>query len=235
MKANSRPVASNQTGIHKNLDTIVIKQQNCNNLKPIASHNRLAFDKLLEHCKKQKIILDSGCGNARSSVSIARAHADCTVIAIDKSRARLDKLEHQHIPDNLFYARADLNDIFRLLAESGIQLYKHFILYPNPWPKGAHLQRRWHGSTALKYIVALGGELELRSNWRLYLDEFAYALSHYNRRATVEQFDPTADEVDSIDSSHPLPPGFLTNFEEKYHRSGQVLWRLRSNLDQTSI
>lgn len=212
----------------------MIKQQKSEDLKPVADHNQLAFEQLIQHCDEQKIILDSGCGNGRSSLTIANAHPDCAVIAIDKSRARLVKLKQQCIPDNLLYTRADLNDVYRLLAETSTQLYKHFILYPNPWPKAAHLQRRWHGSAALKYIVALGGELELRSNWRLYLDEFAYALNYYNRSASVEKFDPTAQDAKSACASLPLPPGFLTNFEEKYHNSGQALWRLHCNLDQAS-
>ena len=52
---------------------------------------------------------------------------------------------------------------------------KHYILYPNPWPKAKHVQRRWHGSAVFPQIIAVGQEIILRSNWLLYLEEFQLA------------------------------------------------------------
>ncbi|MFP4263935.1 MAG: SAM-dependent methyltransferase, partial [Halomonas sp.] len=90
---------------------------------------------------------------------------------------------------------------------------RHYLLYPNPYPKAAHLKLRWHGHPVLPFILALGGRLELRSNWRLYLEEFALG---------VAQATGVVGEVESLD-----PAGeYLTPFEQKYHASGQALWRL---------
>jgi len=92
---------------------------------------------------------------------------------------------------------------------------KHYILYPNPWPKSKHVQRRWHGAAVFPSIIALGGELEMRSNWRLYLDEFKLALQVAGRQGEVAQFDPVAT---------------ITPFERKYQASGQALFKLTASL-----
>ena len=57
------------------------------------------------------------------------------------------------------------------------QFKSTLFLYPNPWPKKKHLGRRWHGAPVFPALVKLGGELEMRSNWQTYLDEFALALA----------------------------------------------------------
>ena len=63
-----------------------------------------------------------------------------------------------------------------LMAQAGIRLARHYFLYPNPWPKPRQLSRRWQGHAAFPTAVALGGVIECRSNWRLYVEEFAFAL-----------------------------------------------------------
>ena len=109
--------------------------------------------------------------------------------------------------------RADLVDFWRLALAEGWQPQRHYLLYPNPYPKPRHLKMRWQGHPVFPAIVALGGRLELRSNWRLYVEEFALALRQATGlEAGVERYHP-GDVC-------------LSPFEEKYHRSGQPLWRL---------
>ena len=49
-------------------------------------------------------------------------------------------------PKNLFLVRAELTDFWMLVArQSDWLVAKHYLLYPNPYPKSKHLQRRWHG------------------------------------------------------------------------------------------
>jgi len=98
-----------------------------------------------------------------------------------------------------------------LLLADGIQLDRHFLLYPNPWPKIGHLSRRWHGHAVFPDLLALGGTLELRTNWRIYADEFAWAV------ARVSGCDAA---VAAYETDAPLTP-----FERKYRDSGQTLWR----------
>jgi len=156
------------------------------------------------------LILDACCGVGQSSRAIARAHPNHWVIGVDKSVSRLTR-GGEALPDNVLLLRADLVDFYRQARQAGWRLDKHFVLYPNPWPKSVHFGRRWHGSPVFPDMVALGGVLELRTNWRLYAEEFHLALACFDRPSEVELF---------------VPETPLTPFEAKYQRSGQSLWRL---------
>ena len=120
------------------------------------------------------MVLDSGCGTGESTVLLARRYPDCLVVGVDKSAARLDKAPQ--LPANARLLRADLADIWRLMDDAGWKLAQHYLLYPNPWPKPAQLKRRWHGHPVFPDLLVLGGRLVLRSNFEVYVDEFARAL-----------------------------------------------------------
>lgn len=219
MHQPSRPVESNQSGPHDKLRQVVLKHRDSTFAKPIAEHSRAAFARAqawLEARAGAPLIFDSCCGVGQSSRRLAAAHPHAAVVAVDKSADRLRRGGAQE-PDNLLLLRADLNDFYRLAQAAGWRAHKHYVLYPNPWPKAAHLGRRWHGAPVFPAMLALGGELELRSNWRLYLEEFQLALGCYGFESTLA---PLA-EVDD-----PLTP-----FEAKYARSGQALWRLQAFLE----
>jgi hypothetical protein len=62
----------------------------------------------------------------------------------------------------------------------------------------------------------LGGAFECRSNWRIYIDECAAALT---------QLTGIAVPVESLDAQSPITP-----FEEKYRASSHALWRCRAAL-----
>jgi hypothetical protein len=79
--------------------------------------------------------------------------------------------------------------------------------------------RRWHAHPVLPALLALGDTIELRTNWRVYADEFVMALCDAGWSATCVTFSP-ANPLPAISTS----PG-LTAFERKYAASGQALWR----------
>jgi tRNA (guanine-N7-)-methyltransferase len=218
MRDNSRPVTSSQDGPHRNLPAVLDRHQRRRWDRPIAAHNRTAFESVRDwvRTRQRPLILDSGCGTARSSVLLAQRFPDCDVVAIDKSEARLGKAHRRFsTPENLFLVRADCADFWRLARQEGWRLTAHYLLYPNPWPKPAHLQRRWHGHPVFPDLLALGGRLEVRSNWLIYLQEMALALNH------VAAIESTIEAVDGEP---------LTDFEEKYRSSGQSLFRLAADL-----
>jgi tRNA G46 methylase TrmB len=102
-------------------------------------------------------------------------------------------------------------DYARLLRDAGIHLARHYLLYPNPWPKIGHLARRWHAHPVFPALLELGGVLECRSNWRIYIEEFCLAVNALRGcRARCEPFVPVSP---------------LTPFERKYHASGHALYR----------
>ncbi|ASD68066.1 tRNA (guanine(46)-N(7))-methyltransferase TrmB [Pseudoalteromonas piscicida] len=215
-EANSRSITTNQQGLHEKLDEIVTKHLTAEFKKPIAAHTQSAFDEVNARVQAYNgpIILDSCCGVGESTANLAKRHPDALVIGIDKSAYRLDKhdVEYKQTEQGQYIlVQADLNDFWRLALEADWQPSHHYLLYPNPWPKAKHIQRRWHGSAVFPFIVKLGGQLELRSNWDIYVQEFARALALSGVDAEVEAYE--SDEA-------------ITPFERKYWASGQSSTRL---------
>jgi tRNA G46 methylase TrmB len=160
------------------------------------------------------IILDSCCGVGESTANLAKLHPDALVVGIDKSSHRLDKHDVQYKQSDsgqYILVQADLNDFWRLAVAANWQPSHHYLLYPNPWPKSKHIQRRWHGAAIFPYIVKLGGLLEVRSNWDIYVKEFARALELTSHICEVQPYH--SDDA-------------ITPFERKYWASGQQSHRL---------
>ncbi len=216
MSANSKAVRSSQNGPHPRLLEIVARHVAKPFERPIAEHNRAAFVETQAYVEtdRRPLCLDSFCGIGESTAILAARYPQYFFLGIDQSAARLSK----HGPlrsDNYQLVRADVTDFWRLAAAAGWRLEQHWLLYPNPWPKAAHLLRRVHGSPVFPQLVALGGRLECRTNWPLYLHELQVALGYLGQHAVREAF--------TVDSP-------LTAFEAKYTQSGHQLWRLTASL-----
>ena len=210
----SRPVTSNQTGIHNALDARVRRYRQTDFQKPPAGHSRKAFyalEAIRAGHPAMPIVLDAGCGTGNSTRSLAIRHPDHLVIGIDRSSARLTR-EREPLPTNARLVRGDLLDLYPMMADAGWHLARHYLLYPNPYPKAAHLTRRWHASPVFPAMLALGGRLELRTNWRIYAEEFICALTLHDRQGTLESLAPAVEP--------------LTPFERKYRASGHRLWQV---------
>jgi tRNA G46 methylase TrmB len=218
----SSPVTSSQSAPHPRLCEIVRRHLATPSRAPIPAHTVQAFEEVqarLVLTPERPIILDSGCGTGASSLLLAQAHADVLVIGIDRSEARLARgplAQPETMPPNLILLRADLAAFWRLARMAGWRLRQHWLLYPNPSPKPEHLMRRWHGHPALPDLLALGGELRLRTNWPVYADEFALALG-------IAGIDATVSAVAT--SAGPQSP-----FEAKYLASGHALIEVRAEL-----
>jgi tRNA G46 methylase TrmB len=221
MYANSSPIASRQTGPHTQLSTLVARHAGNLFRQPIADHNRIAFEESMARWRASgtpPLILDAGCGVGLSTMNLAAQFPDHFVIGVDQSTDRSTRNTEWSgaVPLNHLRVRANLVDYWRLLLENGRRPAQHYLLYPNPWPKIGHLARRWHGHAIFPTIVALGGQLECRSNWRIYVEEFAGALTQLTHQAVAcESFSP--DRI-------------ITPFEQKYLASGHALWRCRIQL-----
>lgn len=218
MHAISRSITTNQTGLNENLQRRVARALSHPLRKPLAEHTRRAFDSAECWLASQHspLIIDAGCGVGVSTRQLARHYPNHAVIGIDRSADRLSR-DHGALPENARLVRADLVDFWRLALAAGWQPVRHYLLYPNPYPKAAQLKMRWHGHAIFPAILALGGRLEVRSNWRLYLEEFTVA---------TEQAIMLRGEV-----ARHIPRGdFLTPFERKYFDSGQELWKMAIEL-----
>ncbi|HET6631144.1 MAG TPA: class I SAM-dependent methyltransferase [Rhodanobacteraceae bacterium] len=216
----SAPVHSAQTAVHVRLREVVERHLAQPWRAPVQDASRAAFGRFVKWLAGAPAVpwwLDSGCGTGASTLALARRQPRCMVVGIDRSAARLATgqraLAAADAPANALLLRCDAPDFWRLARSAGFAPARHLLLYPNPSPKAAQLRRRWHAHPAFPALLALGGELELRCNWRVYAQEFAEALGIAGRDAAPERFVP----------GEPLTP-----FERKYAASGHALWRVRA-------
>ncbi len=221
MQSNSRVIVSNQDDIHPDLSSTVLKHQSSIFLQPYKPFSEEIFSHVDSLRRKSSfpLILDSGCGNGTSTFNLAQKYPDHLVIGIDKSEFRL----HARLQQNSYYqhkniilVRAELVDFWRLALAANWQPKKHYLLYPNPWPKKKHLQRRWHGHAIFPTILKLGGILECRSNWSIYIQELAEALRIIGYESSTRQLEISE---------------YLTPFEKKYHLSNHTLLQLKTDLE----
>jgi hypothetical protein len=131
------------------------------------------------------------------------------VLGVDQSADRLSRAPA--LPSNALLLRADMADIWRLLHEAAYRPARQYMLYPNPWPKIGQLARRWPAHPVFPLVLALGGSIECRSNWRVYVEEFALAVK------LITGIDASVDEY--------VPSMPITPFERKYLASGHALYR----------
>lgn len=251
MTYHSRNVSGQAEPIHPSLVEVVQKHLAHPFRKPVQAHNRTAVSFITNTWRnlgKPEIILDSGCGTGASSFNLAQHYPQHLVVGVDQSLHRLAKSgvnpahAQQHDEsaealqqDNCCLVRGDLVDCWRLLANDELPIAKHFILYPNPWPKKKHLQRRWHGHPVFADLLRLCPTIELRSNWKTYVDEFDLALQlaasdrlcSSGTQVLAGVLTGVLKEVTPSAQSDQMET-FLTPFEKKYSLSGQTLYWLLS-------
>ena len=211
----SSTVRSTQTGVHKRLAALVRKHMTTQWREPLHAPTEEAFMALEASGfdPGQKIVLDSGCGTGVSTRQLAEHFPDCLVIGVDKSEVRLQKLPASQFPHregNAVWLRAELTSFWRLALQAGWHLHRHYLLYPNPWPKPGQILRRWHAHPVFPALLQLGGRLELRSNWDIYAREFAAAVKLTGR--------------DDVQLTEGVDSYITTPFETKYRNSGQALY-----------
>lgn len=211
---NSKPVSSNQSGIHKDLDAIIRKHGAHEDRTPIPTFVEDSLDLITQKHREaaRPLWLDSFCGTGMSTRLLASSNPDHLIIGVDQSTHRLTA-EPLTEGDNFLLVRSDCESLWRLMARQKIKLAHHTLFYPNPWPKSAHLKRRVHGNTSFQALLALSDQLELRTNWDIYASEFDYALTLSNWVSQRQQITPTQ---------------ILTRFEAKYSHSGHTLWQIKA-------
>lgn len=214
MVGNSKDVNSSQKHVHPKLFQLLERHREALWREPARAVDSPALSKLDEMLSEgdRPIVLDSFCGTGMSSRILAERYPEAFIVGVDKSSKRLQKAEP--LPANATLLHANCESIWRHLAKRGTKLARHCIFYPNPWPKAAHLSRRIHGHPAFVYLLELGGIIELRSNWQVYVEEFGSALFHLGVPASVR-----------VVREQEIP---ISRFEHKYSASGQVLWRLQA-------
>ena len=212
-----KPEKPSQQGVRSDLADIVGTHFRSEWQRPIGAHSATAFEAVRGRVEgsASPLIIDSCCGTGDSTRYLAATFADALVLGVDKSAHRLARHRGRD-GQNYIMLRADVNDFWRLAVDAGWRPARHYLLYPNPYPKAAQIRKRWYASPAFPTLIKLGGVLTVRTNWALYADEFACALAvancNANRRILVNE-----------------PP--ISAFETKYQERGHDLFEVVSDLN----
>ena len=214
----SPKIVSRQIQPHPRLQEVVYRHRDTEYQENIPEYAQQSFECVQQWVQQQAkpIILDSGCGTGESSLVLAQKYPQCCVLGIDKSAQRLGRGQSELLPDNVYFARNDCIHLWRLMAQQRWTLHSHYLLYPNPWPKSGHVQRRWHAHPVFPNLCQLGGEIILRTNWRIYAQEFAQAIFFL----TDQEW-----SVDRVQVEQPITP-----HERKYLHSDHELYQVRGCL-----
>jgi len=133
--------------------------------------------------------------------------------------------------NNVLLLRAELSDFWKCCLSSPqwknhVEIHKHYLLYPNPYPKKKRLGNRFYAHPAFPLLMMAtlmrgeggGGNdggieedgekktsLVVRSNWKGYLQEFKAAVEVWSRcGGSFDDFHAViGDEVDDGDEWHP--------------------------------
>lgn len=157
---------------------------------------------------------------------------------------------------NILLLRADLIDFWHQCYFSSswkniVQIHKHYVLYPNPYPKKSRLKNRFYAHPAFPLLMLStmsedglyhtnDTQLIIRSNWKGYLEEFALAVKVWDEAELPFDYAQSVARLgkhasykyalqgpDRIDSDNGMP---MTNFEAKYFACGEPVYELNIQL-----
>ncbi len=225
MSRESKTIQSAQLSVHPRLRRCLQRYADRPSESEPAAHTVQSFAQVRPWLESgQSLILDSGCGTAESSRWLADQYPDHLILAVDQSAHRLYQagLPDGHLAvrqGNLILIRADVTGFCQLMRRCGLRVDRHMILYPNPWPKARHLQRRYHAHPLFADMIRISKLIECRTNWAVYAEEFALVLSyHLGSRVEVRPL------------RNPTP---VTAFERKYYNSGHILYQVNASVPKS--
>jgi tRNA (guanine-N7-)-methyltransferase len=169
----------------------------------------------------QPVDVEIGCGVGMHPIRYARDNPGRQLVAIERTREKFEKftgrlLRHEPLP-NLKAIHGDaLAWITHGFAPESVDRF--LVLYPNPYPKPAQRNQRFHYMPFLAQLRATlksGGELWLATNEAFYAEEA--------RR--VYPADWGMELVEDSLVSPSLAP--RTHFEKKYLARGEACFNLR--------
>ncbi len=237
---SSRALSTEYTITCPSLDSETLRnevQKHCDSLdlyltrKPVSLHSLTAFSELSRQLPSNDapLILDSGCGTGRSSLRLGEMYPASHIIGVDRSIARLsrhirrpDSLVEQ-VSDNVWLVRAELVDFWRCCREQLWSFERHYLLYPNPYPKKVRYKSRWYAHPCFPLLLQLpASEFVVRSNWFQYLEDFRDAVdiaAEYQKECSIFQ-------TSNVEQLIPSGQEALTNFEQKYWNVGEPTYEL---------
>ena len=167
----------------------------------------------------QELHIELGCGKGRFTVEAAKAEPGVLFVALEKTANVLVIALERAAAGELKNARflcAFADDITDYFAPG--EASRLYINFCDPWPTNRYMKRRltgWPFLDMYKQVLRPGGQIHFKTD-NLPLFEFS-----------LDQFELSGYEL--LDVSRDLhkdgPSGIMTDYELKFHASGQPIYR----------
>lgn len=166
-------------------------------------------------------LLDIGSGNGSATLAWARDHPDRDVVTVELHRPGLAQILRRLEaggPANVRVAELDATALLEGGIEAGT-FHEIRILFPDPWPKRRHLERRMVDGPFLARIAdALppGGVLHVATDWDDYADQVRSGIAAEPR--LVPMADLGAGSWTSVRPDRPV-----TAYEQRGRAAGRTV------------
>jgi len=157
--------------------------------------------------------VDLGCGDGSFLCELAQLIPEKNFLGIERLTKRVEKVRRKASKiENVRVLRADTFFAVRyLLPENSVETF--YLLFPDPWPKRRHQQRRIF---TRDFLDAIAVALEKHGFLRVATDQLDY-FHHIDRLSRANS------QFEVVDCNEVLP---LTKFERTFREQGLPVYRL---------
>ena len=161
--------------------------------------------------------VDLGCGDGSFLCELAEQFPEKNFLGIERLTKRVEKVRRKagKIGNVRVLGTDTLFAVRYLLPENSVEAF--YLLFPDPWPKRRHQQRRIF---TCEFLDAIAAALEQNGALRVATDQLDYFHQMEQLSRTYSQFEivpPSRNDV-------VLPS---TKFERRFRQQGVPIYRLR--------
>lgn len=173
------------------------------------------------------IHIEVGSGKGRFVTGMAAQNPDINYIGIDVQLSvlsyALDKVLESGLP-NIKLLRVDGSSLTNYFEDGEIDLL--YLNFSDPWPKTRHEKRRLTYRSFLEtfeQILPPGGEIHFKTDNRGLFEYSLASMSQYGMVLNQVWLDLHASDYEG---------NVMTEYEEKFSKKGQVIYRLEAQFDK---
>ncbi|MFA9414426.1 MULTISPECIES: tRNA (guanosine(46)-N7)-methyltransferase TrmB [unclassified Streptococcus] len=173
------------------------------------------------------IHIEVGSGKGRFITGMAAQNPDINYIGIDVQLSvlsyTLDKVLESDLP-NIKLLRVDGSSLTNYFEAGEIDLL--YLNFSDPWPKTRHEKRRLTYRSFLEtfeQILPPGGEIHFKTDNRGLFEYSLASMSQYGMVLNQVWLDLHASDYEG---------NVMTEYEEKFSKKGQVIYRLEAQFDK---
>jgi tRNA (guanine-N7-)-methyltransferase len=157
--------------------------------------------------------VDLGCGDGSFLVALAERHPENNFLGIERMPGRVEKAcRKASNAGNVHFLRLESSYVVERLLPAG-SVAAFYLLFPDPWPKRRHQQRR---VVTHKFLNAVHAALQKDGMFRIATDQ----LDYFNQ---IRRFAEESREFLSIEANGELPS---STFERRFCERGIDVYRL---------